>query len=151
MERGIQRRAGCDTGGIISLAEFMEDHHKALEYDLMQCGFELKDVGRSLTWGALHSFVQNIGPESATAKDLNPELHQWASQLNTNKILADIYDMLAMINSNLVAVGSHKPSKKPKPYPRPKADSGNHYGEGAVTVIELRNMFAGKRKRKRNG
>ncbi len=118
----------------------------------MRCGYELKDVGRSLTWGALHSFLGNIGPESATARDINPELHQWGSTMNTNKILADIYDMLAMINANLVAVGSHKATKKPKPYPRPKSKaSGDHYGSGAVPVEELRKLYAEKRKRRKHG
>ena len=46
--RGIR----CHTGGIISLAEFANEHYKALECDLMRCGYELKDVGRSLSWGA---------------------------------------------------------------------------------------------------
>lgn len=119
----------------------------------MQCGFELRDVGRSISWGALDSYIRNIGPGSATARELNPELHQWSSTLNTNRILADIYDMLATINANLVAVGSHKPSKKPKPYPRPnKQDDGEHYGKGAVTVKELRELYASKRrKRRKNG
>lgn len=71
--------------------------------------------------------------------------------MNTNKILADIFDMLAMINANLVAIGSHKPTKKPKPYPRPKANEGNKYGKDAVPIEELRKLFAEKRKRRKNG
>lgn len=127
----------------------MEEHHKALESDLMRCGYELNDVGHSLSWGALHSFVRTLGPSSAVARDIDPEVHQWSTTANTNKILADIYDLLAQINANLVAVGSHKPSKKPKPYPRPKSNSGDKYGKGAVTVQELRKLYADKRKKRR--
>lgn len=132
--------------------EFTEEHHKALEYDLMQCGFELEDVGRSFSWGALHSFIQNVGLNSATGREMNPELYQWASTLNTNKILADIFDVLSQINANLVAIGSHKAAKKPKPYPRPGTNNtGDKYGSGAVPVEEMRKMFVAKRKRKNHG
>ena len=101
-----------------------------------------------MTWGALLSFVENIGLDSAMGRELNPELHQWSNTLTTNKILADIYDMLAQINSNLVAIGSRKPAKKPKTYPRPgKNDNGEKYGSGAVPVYEMRKMFVKKRKK----
>ncbi len=148
MERRFKGKSGRNPGGILSLAEFVEDHHKALDFDLMRCGYELKDVGRSISWGALHSFICNIGLDSAVGRELNPELHQWTSTLTTNKILADIYDMLAQINANLVAVGSHKAAKKPKTYPRPGGNgSGDKYGSGAVPVAEMRKMFANKRKK----
>ena len=47
--------------------------------------------------------------------------------------------MLAQINANLVAIGSHKPSKKPKAYPRPGTkNNGDKYGSKAVPVDEMR-------------
>lgn len=116
----------------------------------MRCGYELKDVGRSLSWGALRSFIENIGAESCTARDIDPELHEWTTQLKTNQILADIYDMLAMINANLVAYGSKKQAKKPKLYPRIKKP-GDKYGKEAIAPSKLRNMFVDRRrKRKKN-
>ena len=148
MERSFKGKSGRNPGGILSLAEFAADHHKALEFDLMRCGYELKDVGRSISWGALHSFINNVGLDSALGMELNPELHQWSSTLTTNKILADIYDMMAQINANLVAIGSRKPAKKPKTYPRPGGkNNGDKYGSGAVPVPEMRKMFAMKRKK----
>ena len=58
-----------------------------------------------------------------------------------------------MINANLVAIGSGKRPKQPKPYPRPGKDKDNkdvkHFGKGAVTVEELEAFF--ERKRKRHG
>lgn len=65
-------------------------------------------------------------------------------------ILADIYDMLALINANLVAVGSHSRTKKPQTYPRPRKDKGNHYGSDPVSIEELRKLAAEKRKRHMN-
>ena len=115
----------------------------------MRCGFEIRDVGQSLSWSALRSFIENIGAESCTARDIDPELHQWSTTMKTNKILADIYDMLAVINSNIVAIGSHKSHKKPKFYPRPK-DKGAKYGNKPVEPKKLRKMFSEKRK-KRHG
>lgn len=127
---------------------FIEEHHKAFECDLLRTGHELKDVGRSLSWSALLSFVENLGADSYTARDLEPELYEWTTTLKTNKILADIYDMLAMINSNIIAVGSHKKARKPKLYPRLKKP-GEHYGKRPVAPDKLRQMFVNKRKKRK--
>jgi hypothetical protein len=130
---------------------FAEEHHKALECDLLCKGYELKDVGRSLSWDALLSFISNLGPDSYVAKEMEPELHDWTTTFKTNKILADIYDMLAMINANLVAFGSKKQAKKPKPYPRLK-HNGDKYGKEPVAPVQLRKMFVNiRRKRRSNG
>lgn len=117
----------------------------------MKCGYELKDVGHSLTWGALHSFITHLGIDSAVSQDMNPDLHAWSTTFKTNVILADIYDVLALINANLVAIGSRQHTKTPPTYPRPfgKPD-GQHYGNDAVPLDDLRNMFVEKRK-ERNG
>ena len=144
--RGIR----CHTGGIISLAEFAKEHHKALECDLLCKGYELRDVGRSLSWSALLSFISNLGPDSYVAREIEPDLHSWTTTFKTNQILADIYDMLAMINANLVAFGSKKPTKKPKQYPRLK-NNGDKYGKDPVAPVQLRKMFVDMRKRRRHG
>lgn len=72
----------------------------------------------------------------------------WSSQAKTNAILADIFDMLAQINANLVAVGSHKASKKTKPYPRPgdKDKRDKKLGKNALPAAELDSWLAQKRK-----
>lgn len=81
-------------------------------------------------------------------QQLNPELAEWGSNVKTNAILADICDMLALINSNLIAMASRKPAKKPKPYPRPGAkgkDGSRHYGSGALPANELHEWIERKR------
>ncbi len=116
----------------------------------MRCGYEVGDIGRSLSWGALSSFLMHLESDSALVRELEPELYEWSSRLKTNMILADIFDMLAMINANLVAVGSHSQTKKPALYPRPKqAPEGEHYGSKPVTSDELRSMCADKRRKRR--
>ena len=122
-----------------------------MEADLLKYGYELKDIGRSLSWGALSSFVSNLDLNSAVSKELDPELYGWSTTFKTNAILADIFDMLALINANIVAIGSHQHTKTPQKYPRPHGldrDDGQHYGNDAVPISDLREMFASKRKNK---
>ncbi len=125
------------------------EHRKAIEHDLLiETGYELRDVGRSLSWEALDAFLSNISPDSALARELNPKMSNWATRAKTNAILASIYDMLAVINSNLCAKGSGKRPKKPKPYPRPWAEEKKpdvtHFGKGALPPDELRKWFKSK-------
>ena len=63
----------------------------------------------------------------------------WENTIKTNAILADIYDLLQVINSNIVALGDHKKAKKIKPYPRPGKDNDNVHkiGKGALPPDEL--------------
>ena len=92
--------------------------------------------------------MMNIPPEATLIQELHPAEAEWATQIKTNKILADIFDMLAQINENLIAIGSGKPAKKLKPYPRPvKKDPENekHFGRGALPPDELRAWFDKKR------
>ena len=81
-------------------------------------------------------------------KELNPDLSTWSSTVKTNAILADIYDVLATINANLMAIGSGKAAKRPKPYPRPnqKNDNEQHFGKGALPPDELHRWIEEKRK-----
>ena len=73
----------------------------------------------------------------------------WSTRMKTNFILADIYDVLNMINANIVASASRKPAKAPKKYPRPgkKSDEDNirHFGSGALPPDELRKWMEEKR------
>ena len=114
---------------------------------MISTGHSLEDVGSGLSWAALGAFIRNLGPESATARELDPEMAYWSSRAKTNAILADIFDMLAQINANLVAVGSHKASKKPKSYPRPGDNKREKkIGKNALPVNELDSWLARKRK-----
>lgn len=72
----------------------------------------------------------------------------WSSRAKTNSILADIFDVLSQINANLVAIGSHKQSKKPKPYPRPgdREKKEKKIGKNALPAAELDSWLEKKRK-----
>lgn len=86
---------------------------------MTKTGFCLDDVGGRLSWSALFSFISNTPPDGALMRELKPDISQWATVAKTNALLADIYDLMAMINANLCAKGSGKRAKRPKPYPRP--------------------------------
>ena len=82
-------------------------------------------------------------------REMHPDESAWSTQVKTNAILADIFDMLAQINANLVALGSRRPAKQPKPYPRPikkKPDQERHFGSDPLPPDELRKWFEMKRK-----
>lgn len=107
-------------------------------------------MGGALSWGALRSFIHNIGTDSALARDLG-KATGWESTLKTNAILADIYDLLQVINSNLVKFASGgKSKKKIKPYPRPgKGDDNKRIGKGAISLDAMREFIRGRTSGKR--
>ena len=127
-----------------------------MEYDLLtETGHSIEDVGDSLSWESLHSFIVNSKSTSALARDINPEVADWSTVKQTNIILADIYDILAVMNSNLVALANRKPAKKPKRYKRPgKSDDDRKViGKDALPVEELHEWIERKSKeaQKRHG
>lgn len=116
---------------------------------MTRTGHELKDIGRTLSWDALASFVRQCGNDSALSRELNTEAHIWSTREKTNGILADIFDMLSQINANLVAIGEGKRAKNAPLYPRPgteerrKSDT-QHFGKGALPADELRKWMMEK-------
>lgn len=105
-------------------------------------------MGGALRWSSLFSFIRNLGSDSALARDLGKRTG-WEDTLQTNALLADIYDMLQVINANLVGLASGgKVKKKIKPYPRPgKDDDKKRIGKKAMPATELLDWI----KEKQNG
>lgn len=100
----------------------------------------MNDVGGALSWGAFYAFIKNLGSDSALARDLGKSTG-WETTLQTNTILADIFDMLQVIHADLVAMmSSGKKKAKNKPYPRPGGDKDKkrRLGSGAMPADQLR-------------
>ena len=116
----------------------------------MQAGYSLDDVGSTLSWSALGAFLHRVDPDSAIAQEIEPDIAAFSSRFKTNAILADIYDILAQINANLVAGFSHRRTARPRRYPRPGDDNKRRIGKDSMTVNELDSWFAEK-KRQRGG
>ena len=105
--------------------------------------YTLDDVGGALSWGALRSFIKYLGTDSALARALGKSTG-WETTIKTNEIVADCFDLLQVINLNLINKGNKKKLKKNiKPYPRPGRDNDNKrkLGKGPVPVDELREMI----------
>lgn len=156
MERRNKEGHGCPLGKIISLAKFVDEHREALNYDLItQTTYQVKDIGGGLSWDALDSFIKNIGPGSALGRDLGYNFEGWDTTTKTNSILADIYDLLQMINRNIVASKSKKRiSEKITPYPRPGQEKKERrLGKGGLPKADLLAWIDNKRRKKveRNG
>lgn len=79
------------------------------------------------------------------AKDIAPDIASWSGQIKTNAILADIYDLLAMINANICALGSGKKASRPKKYERPGDKDKQQIGKNALPPDELVAFFKRKR------
>ena len=136
---------------MIGLAKSILEHREAIEYDLLtKTGHEIDDIGRTISWDALDSFFKHIEPDSALIRELYPDEAEWAGVTKTNMILADLYDLVAQVNANIVALGSGKAAKKIKPYPRPwkkPFEEEKHFGKGGLPPNELREWFEAKRKK----
>ena len=74
----------------------------------------------------------------------------WETISKTNAILADIYDLLQLVNRNLVAANSKKKIKETiTPYPRPGRDNNaRKIGKSAMPLADLREWMNKKRKAK---
>ncbi len=129
----------------------MIEHYEAIEYDLItRTAYTLDDVGGRLSWSALSSFIKNLDTGSALAKDLD-KTTGWENTLQANIILADIYDLLQVTNSLLVAMATQgKKRKKIKPYPRPGKDRNTRkLGKGAMPLNALSKWMEEMRNGKR--
>ena len=82
-------------------------------------------------------------------RELHPEVEDWGTVLRTNIILADIFDVLAQINSHLIAGFSQKKSKKPEKYTRPWAKKKLKKIGTAVKRNELHEWMEMKRREAR--
>ena len=119
----------------------------------MQAGYTLDDVGQTLSWGALRSFLTYSRPDSAVVKKLSPDLSEWGSTVKTNMILADIFDQLGITNALLKSLITRKPAKKPKPYKRPgqKDKNTRHYGSKPLKSVDEMREWIKQRQVKRDG
>lgn len=136
---------------MIGLTNFIDEHRGAVERDLLiETGHELRDVGSTLSWGALKSFLSSVRMGSALAEDLNPDMVEWSTRAKTNTILADIYDQLSLVNANLRVLITHKPGRKPEPYKRPGMKEKNikRIGSEPLPVSKMREWIENKRKKR---
>ena len=102
--------------------------------------------------GAFSSFVKGKASDydSELWRSTHDDMAIWSTTLKTNALLADIYDMLAQINSNMVGGFGHKKASKIKPISRPwLVDKTKRIGgKGALPKNELREWIKKRMKRR---
>ena len=133
------RRTRRKRGGIVSLVRLIEKHDRALEYDLMtRTGRTLNEYMEMGAAGkvALISFIKFLPPDSALNRDINPkdEFGPWYTTMQTNRILADLFDVFVMANT--------KKGRQPKEYPRPKKKQS--IGKGALPIKDFWTWWNGE-------
>lgn len=151
MGRGRPRGNGGNRGGIISLVRTIQKHEAALDYDLMtKTG---RSLGEYLDMGAagmvaLVHFVRHVDPDSALANEAgNTNVGAWPSRMQTNTMLADIFDAIQAFEHNYVRSKSKGKPKRPKPYPRPWAKGkSKKFGKEPVPISKFADWWNSKRK-----
>lgn len=135
----VQAQGWRDPGGIAWLAEVIDDHRSAVEFDLIKLGLRLRHLGTDLlTWRDLLVIVQNTFTDTALFRAMNPDTWQWKL---SDYLLAVIAD--ATITGNwMQSKDGQRNRNRPKPIPRPGVDTGEKtYGAGAVDLDEMRDWL----------
>lgn len=127
--------------------DLMEVHGAALEYDLLTLThYQLRDVGRALSWGALLHFVEHVPRTSALSRELVPrtDTEAWVDGDATAVILADIFDLLSALRSEHAVKGTGRSPRKPKPYPRPWAQQKGerHVGSDPIPISDFESWWS---------
>lgn len=140
MGRGIRHRAG----GIASLAEIIDGHGGALDYDLItRAHLTLSDFPDRVGWDALYHFVRYLPADSALVSEMKPDIAGWQNGTRMPIIVADLYDLVSMWRYEWecsVTPKNRRKPKKPKPYPRPGADphaGERHFGKDPIPVSDF--------------
>lgn len=105
------------VGGIQSLRELIADHPEAVEYDLIQLGLRLDDLGTErLTWRDLKVIVTRMPPhKSALQAEKRPDDSPWGL---VEHLLAELVDVQHLALWAKTKDGS-KNRNRPKPIERP--------------------------------
>jgi hypothetical protein len=99
-------------GGILKLKELIFEHGTAFAYDFRsKFGVSYLEIGYSVSW--LEALRLTAGLMQDTDSKVQAAVNKWDYPIRREfMVLANIYDLLAAVNSK----------KKPKPYPMPWPD-----------------------------
>lgn len=78
--------------------------------------------------------------------DIDKDNSRWATQIKTNEILADLYDLIAIFRVEVASMVTGKRPKKPTPYKRPHKSEKKKVGKGAMLKEDLRKWINNKLK-----
>lgn len=128
--------------------DVIDRHGAALEYDLLtMTRYQLRDVGGALPWGALLHFVHYLPRDSALSREITPtsETERWMAGDATATMLADLYDLVAVMRSESAVKGTTHRAKRPRPYPRPwRKPKVRHVGSRPIPVSDFETWWRGE-------
>lgn len=148
-QRGDQLIA---DGGIIALADIIDEHGDALEYDLLTIlGVRLRDVPKTIGWHSVYVFVNHLPESSALFRSKYPEYAAFASPVQQSGLMAEIVEAVLWLKYDFDVAHSEKGARiqKPKPYPTPWAkeredDDRTTIGKGAIPKSEFLDWYYGE-------
>jgi hypothetical protein len=119
------------SGGIFGLRRLLREHGEAVEYDLIERGLRLWQLGTAeLSWRDLWVLVRNVPQSSALGKARDPEGWMWDLPAF---LMAGQFD--ALQGANWQRAGDPK-AKRPDPLPRPGVVPAEVRKPSTPTTIE---------------
>lgn len=112
----VQARRWRKPGGIAGLAQLIDEHGSAIEYDLIKLGLRLRQLGTdALSWRDLLVIVQHSSNGTALRVAMHPDSAPWGLSEHLLAVVAD-----AVIAGNwMQSKDGQKNRNRPKPIPRP--------------------------------
>ena len=149
MDRGQQHQ----RGGIAGLSAILEDHGRALNFDLLnRLGISLYDIPGRISWDDVRDFVSYLDASSALVSEMNPELAGWQGDQKTPMLLAHIADTLSGLQYSYALCHTKKGAQKPKPpspIPRPGVETPEsrekHWGGDAIPMSQFADWWNDKK------
>jgi hypothetical protein len=127
------------SGGIIGLSRFIREHREPLQYDLLQAGLRLENLGTlSLSWWDVHVFIEHAPRGSALVRAVNgDELAEWTGRDELLRSMEFSLRWLVWAQSKDSQKGINVPApldppSKPKPKPVMSLDPGDESGPHVI-------------------
>ena len=111
-----------------------------MEYDLLTLtGYQLRDIGGALSWGALLHFVMHLPRTSALSRELTPitDVERWTDGTVVAPMLADLIDVVNSLGAALLAKGTGRMPRHPSRYKRPWSDGGEWRVGGKESALPI--------------
>lgn len=130
---------------MIGLAQLIDEHGRALNYDLMtRVGVSLYDIPGAISWADLRDFVAYLDAGSALVSEVDPEAAGWQGDAKVPMLLAHIADLLAGLSYGYAISHMKKGARKPEapePIPRPgiqqRRRQKQHWGAKGIPISEF--------------